>query len=78
LKLPNLPQALIPRAKVADYLMSPSYPYGRHNAAFFCSFGFAPDSVDQLTAASLEHADQNEVTTFEGLLSVQGTLLREV
>jgi hypothetical protein len=65
LKLPNLPQALIPRAKVVDYLLSPSHPYGRHKAAFFYSFGFAPDSVDQLTGALLEHADQNEVATVE-------------
>ena len=39
-KLPNPDKAIIPRAKIEGYLLSPVHSVGRHKAAFFTSLGY--------------------------------------
>ncbi len=62
MKLPNRQQAILPEMKITGYLLSPAHPYGRHKAAFFKSFGFTTEFWEELAAALLVHAEQNEVT----------------
>lgn len=79
MKLPNRERAIIPRAKLTDYLLSTSHSYGRHKAAFFLRFGFTPDSWEVLFTALLAQAEEHEVamvedTPFGTRYTVEGTL----
>jgi hypothetical protein len=50
-RVPNAEQALIDRAKLADYLLSPSHPIGRFKARFFNRLGFRADAWEELAHA---------------------------
>ena len=54
MKLPNHEQAVVPRAKIVDYLLSDSHRDGRHKAAFFKRFGYAAESWEGLAQALWE------------------------
>jgi hypothetical protein len=64
-KLPNLENAQIPRAKITEYLLSFTHRDGRHKAAFFTRFGFSIDNWEIMSAALLRHAAENEVARIE-------------
>ena len=59
MKLPNHDQALIPRAKILDYLLSAAHQVGRHKAAFFTQFGFTTDDWSALALALMQHAAEH-------------------
>ncbi len=61
MKVPNEDVAVVPRAKVVDYLLSESHFDGRHKAAFFRSFGFAPQDWQELAEALKRHVHQHEI-----------------
>jgi hypothetical protein len=61
MKLPNRQKAVIPEAKIREYLLSTSHPYGRHKAAFFKRFGFSAESSGVLVSALREHAERYDV-----------------
>lgn len=61
MKLPNLDKAIIPEAKITEYLLSTTHPYGRHKARFFLGFGFRADSCRVLASALRTHAEEHEV-----------------
>lgn len=65
MKLPNLDKAVIPRAKLTQYLLSGTHPYGRHKAAFFLRFGFRRESWKVLTSALTALAEDHEVAVVE-------------
>ena len=65
MNLPNHEQAVVPRAKIVDYLLSDSHRDGRHKAAFFKRFGFAAESWEGLAQALREHAAEHDVTKVE-------------
>jgi hypothetical protein len=65
MKLPNREHALVPRAKVVDYLLSPTHRDGRHKAVFFSGFGFTADSWEKLADALLQHASEHDVAKQE-------------
>jgi hypothetical protein len=46
MRLLHRQRAVIPEAKIGEYLLSTSHPYGRHKAAFFQRFGFSTESWD--------------------------------
>ena len=48
MKLPNLEKAIIPRAKIEGYLLSPIHSVGRHKAVFFNSLGYAQTEWQKL------------------------------
>jgi hypothetical protein len=64
-KLPNLEGVAIAEAKVRQYLLSFSHPFGRHKAAFFVQFGFSEHTWEQLALALTRHAEEYEVTREE-------------
>ena len=65
MKLPNIENAEVPKAKVVDYLLSPTHRDGRHKAAFFVQFGFEVAHWERLRGALLKHAEDHEVTRTE-------------
>lgn len=62
LKLPNADAAVIPQAKVAGYLLSPTHHAGRSKAAFFGKHGFAVKDWQMLARALRVHAGSNAVS----------------
>jgi len=55
MKLQNYEQALVPREKIADYLLSDSHPRGSTKAVFFKRFGFTAEKWHVLAEALIEH-----------------------
>ena len=54
MRVPNADRALIDRAKLTDYLLSPSHPVGRFKARVFNRLGFRADHWDELERALRE------------------------
>ena len=61
MKLPNVEQAVVPRAKVLEYLLSDVHRDGRGKARFFRSYGFGRAEWERLAGALLRHAIVNPV-----------------
>ena len=79
MKLPNVEAALIAPAKIRDYLLSYSHPFGRGKAAFFRRLGFSPEDWHELSLALVNQAAQHRVTSIEDSpfgvrYTVEGTL----
>jgi hypothetical protein len=78
-KLPVIDAAVVEDAKLTGYLLDPSHPRGAAKARFLITFGFAPERPDELRAAFLEHARQNDVsgvqqTAFGTIFEIDGPL----
>jgi hypothetical protein len=65
LKLPHHNEAVIPEAKIVDYLLSPTHQTGGGKAGFFTLFGFSRNVWEELADALKEHAVNHEVTRVE-------------
>ncbi len=65
MKLPNLDRAIVPQAKLTQYLLSMTHPYGRHKAAFFLRFGFRSESWKALASALKAHAEEHDIAVAE-------------
>jgi hypothetical protein len=65
MKLPNLETAVVPPAKITDYLLSETHPDGRHKARFFPGFGFSFDNRQALEHAVRQHISDHEVAKVE-------------
>ena len=65
MKLPNHQTAVVPKAKITDYLLSVEHRDGRGKALFFTRFGFSMGDWQVLAAALLEHAAGHEVVRAE-------------
>lgn len=79
MKLPFLEQALVPDAKLTQYLLDPLHPKGRSKAAFFLGHGFSSDRPDELRQALLEVAartDMEEVVYEYGVKYTGVALIR--
>jgi len=61
-KLPNVEQAIVPRAKIVDYLLSEVQEKGRDKATFFRAFGFSLQGWEELASALLHHAQTHEIS----------------
>jgi len=65
MKLPNADRAIVPPAKIVNYLLSPTHRAGKSKAAFFSSFGFSANDWPTMTAALRRHATENAVSMTE-------------
>lgn len=65
MKLPNYQQAIVPKAKIVDYLLSPTHADGWSKERFFIRFGFTQESWYLLAAALYAFAQENNVTGIE-------------
>ena len=78
--MPNREKAVVEKAKLRDYLLSPSHPVGRFKAAFFRGLGFGRDDWVELRTRLLESAAAGNVepqtpTEFGTKYVVRGTLV---
>ena len=79
MKLPQFEQAIIPKSKLTDYLLSRTHHNGRNKAAFFAAFGFTQETWEILADAFLRHVAEHDVvetekTPFGTSYTVEGTL----
>jgi hypothetical protein len=79
MQVPNLEAAIVPAAKIVDYLLSATHPDGKHKAAFFEAFGFARDRWRELEQSLKQHlADhdiaRNEPSRFGTRYAVEGIM----
>src|SRR5688572_20923507 len=65
MRLPNLELAVVPQAKVTEYLLSHQHPSGRSKARFLEGLGFARTNWMQLVEALKSHARSNEIARTE-------------
>lgn len=65
MRLPNFDKAIIPKAKLTEYLLSLSHPDGYGKAKFFMGLGFSPETWEVLAETLLRHAAECEVTKIE-------------
>ncbi len=65
MRLPNYENAVVPQAKITDYLLSPTHRDGRSKAEFFTRFGFSATQWEALAITLKRHAAENEVTKVE-------------
>ena len=65
MKLPNYENAIVPRAKIVEYLLSPTHRDGRSKAAFFTRYGFSVDRWEEFAAALLRHAAGHAIAKIE-------------
>jgi hypothetical protein len=71
MKLPNHDAAIVPEAKIVDYLLSLTHRVGRGKAIFFMQFGFVVEEWEKVAEALLAHAADHEIIKTE--LSPFGT-----
>jgi hypothetical protein len=62
MKIPGADFAVVPEAKLTQYLLNPAHPVGRSKALFFLKFGFTAISWRDLAEALLKHARENDAT----------------
>ncbi len=65
MSLPFLDRAVIPQAKIRDYLLNPEHPIGRAKARFFTGLGFQRARWPELHAALLAHAAAGETQVLD-------------
>jgi hypothetical protein len=61
-RLPHLDRAVVPEAKIVNYLLSARHSGGRAKARFLESFGFHAHDWRMLRDAVIAHATTNEIT----------------
>ena len=61
MKMPRAHQAYVQRAKITEYLLSPTHPDGRDKAAFFHHFGFRAEEWSLLADALRTHTLEYDV-----------------
>ena len=59
--LPHPENLVVEIGKLADYLLSPTSPRGRHKAAFFRQFGYTIENVAEFAEALREHGRCQQV-----------------
>jgi hypothetical protein len=65
MKLPSLENAVVPAAKVTDYLLSGTHPDGRSKAEFFMALGFTLDDWPALEKSLRQHARDHDIAKVE-------------
>jgi hypothetical protein len=61
-RLPNLDRAVVPEAKIVDYLLSARHSGGRAKARFLEGYGFSAPQWRVLRDAVIAHAKANDIT----------------
>jgi uncharacterized protein DUF6883 len=61
-RLPHLDRAIVPEAKIVNYLLSAEHPSGRAKARFLEGFGFRIRDWRVLRDAIIAHAVGNDIT----------------
>jgi hypothetical protein len=62
-RLPNADKAVVPQAKITQYLLSLTSKNGKTKAQFFLAFGFTIETWETLASALKQHAMSYEVAS---------------
>ena len=62
MSMPHGEHIVVEASKLADYLLSPTSPRGKHKAAFFERFGYTIANMIQFEEALKEHGQTQQVT----------------
>ncbi len=65
MKLPNLENAVVPEAKITNYLLSVTHIKGHSKAIFFLRFGFSPDEWEVMASALKQHASEHDIKSVD-------------
>lgn len=65
MKLPNHDKAIIPQAKIRDYLLSLTHRDGKSKAKFFRASGFSPIEWKIMAEALKHHAAVHQLSKIE-------------
>ncbi len=65
MKLPNVENAVVPKTKITEYLLSLAHRDGRSKAMFFAHFGFTSKDWRDLADALIRHAKEHEIAKAE-------------
>jgi hypothetical protein len=76
--LPHPEGAIIDRAKLENYLLSPHHPLGRFKARFFASLGFTAENWGQLERAFREQHLPEEAEPAEAGKHGQAFIVRAI
>lgn len=61
MKLPNHLNAIVPKEKLVDYLLSKTHAIGRFKASYFETIGFSEDNADLLRSELMKIAEFGEI-----------------
>lgn len=61
MRLPNHGNAIIPKEKLTDYLLSETHPVERSKAHYFSSLGYSEDNIAEFSNGLLEIAHENDI-----------------
>ena len=61
MKLPNVKNAIVEKAKIMDYLLNMEHQLGGSKARFFKEFGFGMDDWEAFKKAIMEVALENDI-----------------
>ena len=64
-KIPDVNNAVVPKAKLTNYLLSLTHETGRSKARFFLRRGFSVDAWEYLASTLKHHAAQHDVARIE-------------
>ena len=78
MKLPAAERAVIPPAKIRDYLLSTSHPLGRFKAPFFASLGYTTANWRRLEQDLLAVAVSGDAELGKGSLYSQKYEIRDI
>ena len=62
MKMPNAQLAVVEKAKIVEYLLNRSHPYGSSKAKFFIQFCFHLEAWEAFAVALRQHGQQYEVS----------------
>jgi hypothetical protein len=65
MKVPHADEALVPKQKVVEYLLSTTHRDGRSKATFFARFGFSAATSDVFAEALRRHVAEHHVVEVE-------------
>jgi hypothetical protein len=79
MNLPNSHLAVVEMAKLTEYLLNPTHPYGASKARFFLGIGFELEGHEVLAAALREHGQRCELaahrdTPFGPRFEIEGAM----
>ncbi len=69
MKMPGGDAAIVDRRKLTGYCLNLEHPRGKHKARVFATLGFTAENADELQAALLRAAANNDAQTLRRISS---------
>ena len=65
MKIYNPNQAIIPKRKITEYLLSNTHPVGKSKAKYFEQYGFSAESWEIMADALSVFVNENEISSIQ-------------